>query len=104
MFNPDTSGRLAISIDRESGTHQQLITLGNADIVTRSIVGPMIITDGNTRSVSFYNKTRIASIPNLTAGTGPSVVAWVFLFSQTVTQSFGFNNNVVEPGPFNVFG
>ncbi len=95
MFHPDTSGQLELTMDRESREHVILMTLANADRLSRSIVGPMMIRDTNTGLVQLYNKARIQVIPNYTAGTGPSTVTWVFLFAQAVGQTFGADNNTV---------
>lgn len=95
MFNPTSSGTLTLSIDRESKQHTQLVTLANADLASRSVVAPMMITDKNSGNVALFNKVRIESMPNYLAGSGPSVVPWVFLYAQAVSQTFGFNNNVV---------
>jgi len=95
MYHPNTHGFLTLNFDRETRQHLQLITLANADIATRSIVGPMFITDKNTNAVQLYNKARISVKPNYLAGSGPSVVPWVFIFSQSIGQVFGANDNVV---------
>lgn len=95
LYNPDRSGFLTFLIDMESKQHQQLITLGNADVLTRSLTGPIVVRDGNTKEIAFYNKAYIATIPDIPKGVTTGVVPWRFNFETFVQQPFGFNENVV---------
>ena len=95
LFNPNRSGFLTVLIDLESKVHQQLITIGNLDVLTRSITGPLVVRDGNTREVATYAKAYIATIPDIPKGFSPGVVPWRFNFETFVQQPFGFNENVV---------
>lgn len=95
MFNPDLSGQVALSLDKESNTHQSLVTIATADFFSRSIIGPMTITDRSTREVTVLNNAYISTVPNLQWGTQSTVLTWVFNFEAVLTQSFGFNRNVV---------
>ncbi len=95
MYNPDRSGFVSLQVDAESKEHQLLVTLANADAVSRSIVGPFLVRDTSTREVSYFNKTYISTIPPLEKGTTSTVFTWVFNFETAVRQSFDFNANVV---------
>lgn len=95
MFNPSLSGSCSIQIDRESKTHQQLVTLANVDRPARIVVGPLLITDKTSAEVTLCNKAKIQSIPNIQYGTQASVLSWVFLFEAVFNQSFAFDANVV---------
>jgi hypothetical protein len=95
LFDPNQSGTLAMLIDMESRTHQELITLANLDAITRTITGPIVVRDGNTREVSFYNKAFLAAIPDIPKGVTSGVVAWQWLYERSEQQPFGFNNNAV---------
>ncbi len=95
LFNPNKSGELTLLIDGSSRTHQELITLHNADLITRSIVGPLVVRDLNTREVNFFNKARIKTMAPLSKGTTATVYSWIFLYELAVRQSFGFDNNLV---------
>ncbi len=95
LFSPDRSGFLTMLIDMESKTHQQLVTIGNADVLTRSLTGPIVVRDGNTREVAFYNKAYIATIPDIPKGVAGGIVPWRFNFETFLQQPFGFDENVV---------
>lgn len=95
MYNPDRSGTADLQIDGESSVHQSLITLANADDVSRSIVGPMVVRDRSTQEVVILNRAFILSIPTLTKGTQSSVFSWSFGFETELVQSFDFNANAV---------
>jgi hypothetical protein len=95
MYFPNTNGFITLSFDRESRQHIQLTSLANADRATRSIVGPLYVTDKTSGLVQLYNKARLAGRPNYLTGTGPSVVPWVFLYAQSEGQTFGTDNNMV---------
>ena len=89
-----TMGKLIVLVNRESKTYQQLLTQANLDFVTRALAFPSVVREGGTRTVAIYNQCRPEKVPGLTLSTGPSIVPWTFIFSQTIQQSFGFNNNV----------
>lgn len=95
LFSPDRSGQLVLLIDMESRTHQELITTANADLITRSITGPIVVRDGNTREIAIYTKAYIATIPDVPKGTTAGIVPWRFNFETVRQQPFGFNANVV---------
>jgi len=95
MFNKNRSGNLTLLLDRESQEHQILQTIHNADRVLQLFVGPLTVTNENTKEYSLFNQASIVVDPPLQLGVGPSVVAWNFKFQSMITQSFGFNNNVV---------
>ncbi len=94
MVNTNTSGRIVFQLNRESSQHAALVTLANTDLILRAIALPLVVRDSNSRMVTIYNKARPQGVPGLSAGTSASVVPWVFLFSQTFQQPFGFNANV----------
>ena len=95
LFNPNRSGSLTLLIDAESRTHQELITIANLDLVTRSLTGPLVTRDGNTREVTIYNKAYIATIPDIPKGVSGAVIPWRFEYESSLQQPFGFNENVV---------
>lgn len=95
LYNPDRSGSLTMLIDMESRTHQELITIANVDVVSRSITGPIVVRDGNTREITYYNKAYIATIPDVPKGNTAGLIPWQWNFETFFTQSFGFNRNVV---------
>lgn len=95
LYNPDRSGTCSIQIDAESRTHQALVTLANADALSRSIIGPLVITDKTTREVTLLNNAQIESVPDLQKGTQATVLSWIFLFEAVLSQPFGFDRNVV---------
>ena len=95
LFNPDRSGFITMLIDMESKLQQELVTLGNADVLTRSLTGPIVIRDGNTKELAFYNKAYIATIPDIPKGISSGIVPWRFNFETFLQQPFGFNENVV---------
>lgn len=95
MFNPDLSGFASLQIDAESKTNQSLVTVATADRLSRSIVGPMLITDKSTREVVLCNGAYISSVPNIQKGTQSTVLSWIFNFEAVINQSFGFDRNVV---------
>lgn len=95
LYNPDLSGSVSLQIDAESRTHQSLVTVALADRVSRSIVGPIVIRDQATREATVCNKAYISTVPNLQKGTQSTVLSWIFNFEAVITQSFGFDDNVV---------
>ena len=95
LFSPDRSGTLTINIDQESRTHLELITVHNADLAARSLTGPIVERDGNTRKVTTWAKAYIQTMPDVPRGTTSGIVPWVFLFETTFEQPFGFDENVV---------
>ncbi len=95
MFGANFTGKLVMTFDRESREHTILMGLANLDQATKSVVGPLFITDKNTGLVQLYNAARIEMIPNYQAGTGPSVAPWTFLYGRAIGQQFGGNNNLV---------
>ena len=80
MYNPDTSGEVAVLVDQESAVHQQLIQLANADRFVRSAVAPMVLTDATSREIVTFSNAYISTIPDLQRGTGPTVLSWIFNF------------------------
>lgn len=95
LFNPDLSGMLTVTFDRESREHLLLTTLANADLGTKSISAPLTIRDTNTGTIYVFNKAQILVNPNYVAGAGPTAVPWNFLFAQAFTQVFGLDANIV---------
>lgn len=95
LYNPDRSGFLTLLIDMESRTHQELVTIANIDVVTRSLTGPIIVRDGNTKELATYAKAYIATLPDIPKGVSSGVIAWRFNFETFVQQPFGFDENVV---------
>jgi hypothetical protein len=55
----------------------------------------MVITDGNTKEVAFFNKAYIATIPDVPKGLAAGIVPWLFHFESVTAQPFTFNQNVV---------
>lgn len=95
LYDPNLTGALVITFDRESAQHAILVTLANADLASHSIVSPMLITDRSTRNVQLYNATKLAGQTAYVSGSSSSVVPWVFIFAQAVSQIFGVNHNLV---------
>ena len=95
MFNPDASGALTLLMDGESREHQLLMTLANTDRRLQTFVAPLLVRDLNTREVWVFNKSYIATTPDVPKGVAGAIVPWLFLFQSVIQQSFGFNRNVV---------
>ena len=71
MFNPDTSGEVAVLIDQESGVNQALIALATADRFIRSAVGPLILIDNSAREILTFSSAYISTIPDPNGGRHP---------------------------------
>jgi hypothetical protein len=100
MYNRDHSGSLTLLIDMESREHQELVTIANVDLISRAIIGPMVIKDDNTKEVAFYDRAYIATIPDIPKGLTSGVIPWVFNYQRSiqqpgVTKDPTFNANVV---------
>ncbi len=95
MFDPNRSGQLSLQVDAESRTNQVLITFHNADLITRSVAGPLIVNDLSTREITYYNKAFILNHPNNQKATTSTVLTWSFGYERFIRQGFGFDNNVV---------
>jgi hypothetical protein len=95
LFNPDLSGALVMTFNRESAEHARLVTFSNLDLGTRSIIAPMLITDKNTQNAVAFNGARLAGRVAYSTGTNSPPAPWVFVFAQAVEQVFGFDNNLV---------
>ena len=95
MFNPTLSGIVTLSINGESREHQELVTISNVDRLLRVVAGPLVVYNGNTRAVTLFEPAYIKTIPNFSLGTEATIYNWRFAYSRVLTQSFGFNNNVV---------
>ncbi len=95
MYHSNTGGTVTMQISGSSAQHQRLITAANTDKITRSITGPIVIYDGNTRELITLNKSRIITIPDINKASGVSTFAWAWHYDAALQQPFGFNNNVV---------
>ncbi len=95
LFNRDTSGVLAVMIDVESRVHQELVTAWNVHRLVRTVYGPIVVRDGNTREVAFYNKASIMTMPDVPKGSTGGVIVWRFNYESLIQQPFGFNANAV---------
>ena len=95
MFNPSLSGRLSLQINGESDTHQELVTISNVDRLVRTLAGPVAVYNGNTRALTIFRAASILTIPDFSLGTEATIYNWEFGYQSVLTQSFGFNNNVV---------
>jgi hypothetical protein len=95
MYNADRSGTITLLIDQESHEHQLLMTLANTDLIARAVVGPLVVTDWNTKEIAYYNRAFIASMPDIPKGVTAGVIPWRFLFETFLQQPFAFNANVV---------
>lgn len=95
LFNPDNSGSMVLLIDSESAQHQILMSFANQDRIAQAFVGPLVIVDGNTREIAFYNKAYIATTPDVPKGVAGTIIPWRFNFQGVTQQPFGFNSNVV---------
>jgi hypothetical protein len=95
MFDPNLSGALVITFDRESAQHARLSTFANLDLATHAIQSPMLITDRSTRGAQLYNSCRLAGPLPYVNGSAATTSAWVFIFAQSISQVFGFNHNVI---------
>lgn len=93
--HPDRSGTISAQIVGTSKVHSQLLALYNADLLTKSIVGVLLITDNNNGEKAVFTKARILGRPPLQKGTQLTVYSWVWGFERSVVQSFQPNKNVV---------
>lgn len=81
FFHPDRSGEVDLLVNTESLTHQNLIVAANLDRVIRSIIGPMYITDKNTKEVFTLAGAYIKTEPDEQRATTSIDVSWTFAFS-----------------------
>ena len=93
VFSPDRSASVTLSIDAESRTHQELITLANADRFARGIVGPLVITDANTAELIALDQAFIEDLPNVEKSSSAAVLSWVFRGRLALQQSVDFDRN-----------
>ncbi len=93
--HPDRSGTISIQISSSSKVHSQLLALYNADLLTKSIVGVLLITDKTNGEVAVFTKARILGRPSLQKGTQLTIYSWVFGFERSFVQSLAPDRNVV---------
>ena len=95
MFNPDRSGEVAIQMASSSPENAKLQTLYNADLIARSIVGPLYVSDSSKGEKALFNRARIVNRPPYAFGTKLPVFTWVFGFESGIVQTFDPANNLV---------
>lgn len=93
--HPDRSGTMSVQIVSSSKVHSQLLALYNADLLLKSVVGVLLITDKTNGEVAVYSKSRILGRPSLQKGTQLTIYSWIFGFERSLVQSFDPNRNVV---------
>jgi hypothetical protein len=95
-YNPDTSGSLVLLIDAESAQHQILIALAGIDRATRVLRGPLVVWDGNTKAITYYNNASIATVPDVPKGVAGAIIPWKFNFESITEQplALGLGNIV----------
>lgn len=93
VFSPDRAASVTVSIDAESRTHQELITLANADRVARGVVGPLLITDANTAEVIALDQAFIEDLPTVEKSSTAAVAPWVFRGRLALQQAFSLDHN-----------
>ncbi len=95
LIQSTRSGVLSLTLMRESVEHFKLVQLFNADVISRSIVGPLVITNTISKEVVVFNKARIRQMPALLVGTNPTPAVWSFLYAQRGAQTFGIHGSRV---------
>lgn len=95
MFRRGSSGSLTLMIMATSTQHQILMSLANLDVVSKAIVGPLVITDRNTKEIAFFTRASLAGQPNVPKGTQVSIIPWVFDYEKSAIQSVVVPTNVV---------
>jgi len=79
-LNPDKSGTLTLTVDRESGVHQNLIVLAQTDEATQGVVGVCVLKDLLGGQTNYYKNAYLQSQPDESYGTEGTTVAWVLMF------------------------
>jgi len=92
---PASGGQLTALFDAESMEHMILVTLANADTLTRLIIGPLVILDKNTLEADVYTDAYLSTIPDLSKSNVGSVMPWVWNYTDRVVQPVGFIHNTV---------
>jgi len=95
MFNPDTSGEVAVLIDQESGVNQALVALATADRFVRSAVAPLILIDNSAREIITFSGSYISTIPDPQRGTASTILTWIFNFETVIQLPLDQNANRV---------
>lgn len=95
IFNPDRSGTVSIVVDQESQTHTDLRALAQVDIVSRNVVGPMVVRDTTSGDVFYYKNAYIATEPDETRGTESATFTWVFNFEAVTHVTTNSSQNVI---------
>jgi hypothetical protein len=95
MFNPDTSGEVAVLIDQESGVNQALVALATVDRFVRSAVAPLILIDNSAREIITFSSSYISTIPDPQRGTASTILTWIFNFETVVQLPLDQNANRV---------
>jgi hypothetical protein len=94
-FNPDHSGTLTLTVDRESGVHQDLIVLQQTDEATQNVVGVAILKDLLGGQINYYKNAYLQSQPDETYGTEGATVTWVLAFESVERVAVTPNANQV---------
>lgn len=95
LYNPDMSGEMDVLINTESAVHQQLLTLAQADRLTRVIQGPMVLKDSNTGESFTLTKAYIQTEPDEIRASSSVDVSWTFSYTQLIHIPAFNNRNVV---------
>jgi hypothetical protein len=95
MFNPDTSGEVAVLIDQESAVNQDLIAIATADRFVRVAVAPLILIDNSAREIVTFSAAYPSTIPDPQRGTASTVLSWIFNFETLVQLPLDKNANRV---------
>jgi hypothetical protein len=94
-FQGDKSGSLTCTIDRESRTHQKLISLAQQDAKTRDQVAEGRLNDTGLGMVVSYKNMYIQTIPDEAWATTGGTVAWVLEYESKDPTPTDGNANVV---------
>jgi hypothetical protein len=93
--NPDKSGTLTLTVDRESGIHQNLIVLQQTDSTAQNVVGVCVLKDLLGGQVNYYKNAFLQSQPDESYGTEGSTVSWVLAFESVERVAITPNQNQV---------
>jgi hypothetical protein len=80
LSNDNTSGMVAVVIETQSKTHQQLLALHNADKVQKNFIGPFYLNDRTTGQRIVCKSTYIEDEPDEFRGLEAAAVTWVFKY------------------------
>lgn len=93
---PTTGGTVTAVFDRESPEHMLLMSLVEADYLTRAVVGPILILDKNTDETDLYTECFLQQIPGTNKSSQGATANWVWSYTNRTVQAVGFTSNVVD--------